>query len=458
MSNPPEELTEWAVGAPVGNVIEPAASRKTSGWRPDGLDVPPAQTQNWVDYVNHLWNEHFAGSSAHYDKIEDAIDGVVSTSRALVVGETCILDEDDTDNVPGSWERRSGMPTNTGDVVSVDVGGNVVVYTSDNVNAAGVAAWACIREFSGSAIQTYSKTNVGDPKRVITDGVYVAMCYDVYVECWTIDGTQQWVYDHGGIVHDIAMDATHVYICGAESTAGPADNEFARALTLAAGAVTWSYQHSAAASGDILFSIATDGNRVYLSGTASTFAGNYTMRAIRADNGYDANNQGGTGQDLDNRSWDLATTPGVITGLLATDGRRLFAGFAGGNPRLVLGCADGATIHSIASAQPISSVAVDQDNAYFVEINGTISTVFVYSKADMSMIWKAQHDIGGTPQIIYAVASDGAAVFAGLEIVGGGLEALGRLYRGNRPEVWKRVDASNDNRVMRQLLVPGGSW
>jgi hypothetical protein len=245
------------------------------------------------------------------------------------------------------------------------------------------------------------------------------------------------------------MDGTRIYLVG-EAGSG---THHARGVTLSTGAVAWSYQHTAT-GGDELWSVATNGKQVFVAGDVSSYSSGASLRALYASNGYDEANEGGTGADTTGSAWDLS--PGwevTANQCLATDGRCLFVGYASGAVRQleVRGCADGTVTASLSFAGSVVAVAVDQDHV-LVANSASPYKIWAYDKQTLAPVWSFLNSAAGAPAP-EAVASDGCAVFCGFThtVLS---RTLTRLYRGNRPGLWRRVDPDEDFLPYRQQIIP----
>lgn len=414
-----------AIGAPYAPA-RPTDTQIAQGY-PSGEPVP-AEEFNWFLYMIGR------GLLPRFETLEDAVAGMTDGSSAAIE-QACLVDESDLTSAPGTAHTTTDTGQN---VNSVAVTGKSVVIMHDLSN--GVIS----RERdTTTAVATYTKTNAGNNSRVCSNGEYVALAYGNFVELFDHDtGVSQWVYDNGAAVSDICMDGTHVYLVGQAAGAQ------AKALTLAAAAVTWSYDHNAN-----LASVCTNGRQVFVAGAASGHGSAATLRAIIAADGTDAANEGGNGVDATGGSWDL--TPNAITGneQIATDGRCLYVIDSGAAAHLtVRGCADGVTLTSrnISGLATERSISVDQDLVAVAWIDGAGNDIVTtFRKFDLSMVWNWQP----AASTINSVATDGCAVFAGIDTGGG--SSLIRIYRGNRAAVWRRVTPGDDYLPMRQLIIPG---
>jgi hypothetical protein len=437
---PPLKLPEWASSV-LATTTEPPTQRKQLGHQ---FKLPPLfDEENYWKNLVYLWISAVKGAATFTD-LETAVDALTDPITGPLE-YTAIIDEYDCDNAPGSVHTD----VDTGaEVVSVDVTAASVVYL-ENAAAAG---FAVERADCTTAIATYTKTaGAGTNYRIISDGRYTALAYGTFVELFNhTTGVSQWSYDHGGIVYDIAMDGVRLYLVGESGTG----TKHARGITLATGVAAWSYQHTGVAL-DELWSVATNGRQVFVAGNISGYASGANLRALEASTGNDAANEGGTAADTTGSAWDAAT-PGVVAAneRLATDGRRLYCGFgaAGAVQLEIRGCADGVVVASRSLGALVQSVAVDQDMVVVsTGVIGATYPVFAFDKFTLAPLWRWYNTAAGVPNN-RSVASDGCAVFVGS--VSTGTRSLSRIYRGNRPGVWRRIDPDDSYLPMRQLLIP----
>ena len=403
----------------------PTDSQIAQGY-PSGQPVP-AEEFNWLAYMIGQ------GLLPRFETLEEAVEGM-SDSAGAAIEQACLVDEHDMDQAPGTAHTTTDT---SDDVDSVAVTAKSIILMHD-----GAGTIVSRERDTTTAVATYTKTNVGNNFKVCSNGEYVALAYGAFVELFDHDtGVSQWVHNNVSTVNDICMDGTHVYVAGQLAA-----NQV-KALTIAAGALTWSYDHNAN-----LFSIATNGRQVFVAGTASGHGSAATMRALDAATGNDAANEGGTALDTTGAAWDLAPNAIAANERLACDGRYLYAIDSGAAAHLtVRGCADGVTLTSrnIAGLANEHSIAVDQDLVLVAYDAAGVNIVGAFNKSDLSMTWNWQPAAGA----INSVATDGTAVFTGYDTGGG--SSIARIYRGNRPGVWRRVDPGDDYLPMRQLIVPG---
>lgn len=429
----PEEIN-WANGG-TGSQLTPAPSdtKRLAGWAP--FEPPPASFVNYFWNLIQRWFEHLNGAGTQTDlsqAISDLTDGGAAIER------TFILDEKDTDQRFGTT-NVSITTTNNPAVVAVT--GKSVLYSEGNAADPGES----ISRDLVTPIATYTKTGglTMVARRIISDGVVVAMCYNTFVELFDHDtGATIWLYDHAAAVNDIAMDGTHIYLVGAAGTG----THHARALVIASGGptVTWSYDHGAE-----LFSVATNGRQVFVAGAASIHASLATMRSLEATTGNDLLNEGGTAADTTLSAWDIIQ-PVPVDGpaKLATDGRSVWVGLPAGAAVDVerrWASAGGAVAETAVLTATVTSLTVDQK---YLMVSAGIA-VFAVEKQSLATfwLWKQTNSLA-----VSGVATDGGAVFAVSADAAG--VALARIWRGNTPGLWRRVDIGDDYLPYRQLAIP----
>jgi len=438
MTTPPTTILDWANSADPSDVEQPTTQVEDSGWL--GGMIPPNAWTNWIWKNLYDWLAHFKAGVTKYTDLEDAIDGTAA-------GETFILDEYSAVMYPGKvygeWDKSWSV-----DPVSVDVWGKGVLVAFGGVPSPGNLL--AYERNMVTLVANYTKTNTGAIKRAVTDGTYVVACYGDYVECWDMDGTQRWLYDHGAAVHDVCLDGVNAYFVGAKGTG----NMWARAITLSdTGTPTpvWSYAHGTAT--EVLYCCATNGAQLFLAGDARVGGSGATIRGINAENGKDFANEGGNGIDTAYLSWDrVQSTECDQTGQLATDGSRLFVGYpATTNELEVRGCIQG-EISVARSTTAVSWVSCDDRFVYAVTSSATVGTVRAFTKADLVEVWNWYNRDGSTNYDIFAAASDGARVFCAIKNTPD--QDIVSLYGGQRPKLWRRHASTEQFLPYRQLAIP----
>jgi len=428
----PAKLPFWA---DTGTIVEPSTARKHIGWRP--LEAPPFGWENYLMDQFSDWIEHLQGSGKETD-MATAVSGVP-------VGEHCILDEHDMDAEPGTTVVDTDTGTN---VNSIDVTAKSIVY----IETGGAAAFAKARDTT-TAVATYTKSGAGVNNSVRSNGVYTVICYGTLVDFFDHDtGALLWTYDHTANVYDVDLDGTNVYLVGV-TNATPETVvalDIAASIAAVAGVKAWGATHSGT-----LFSCCTDGKRVYVAGAASGLVTGATLRAIRADNGFDATGEMLVGADATFTAWDVVTTAVATYRQLATDGRSLWCSYTGAVPanleRRSVG--DGTVLASIAipNTPTVRAIAVDHE-LVTIAYNDTVvnNLLDAYDHETLALVWRWAD---GTANM-NAAATDGGAVFCGLNTGGAPSRSLCRVIRGNRSGLWRRVDPTLDDFLpFHQLIV-----
>lgn len=443
-----DPLTFATTGTPTAAAVTPA--RRANGYA--ALDIPGHLEFNRILYELGQWSDHYGKTASLFTTLEDLVGG-------LDAGETAILDEKDTDQAPGTAHTVRDL--SLGDVGSVAVTGSGVVYCERNTSGKPEVKFLPRDLDTGAAsVVTFTTATTANAVKVVSDGAYVVIALGNIVECFDIDGTSNWTYDHGATVNDLALTGGEVIIVGAEGTT-PACH--VRSINLSAGTATWSYRHSAG-GGDEVDYVATDGQQIIIIGDASSYTSTATVRSIQASNGFDAAGEGGLGTSTEPYVWD-STAAGYVA--VAMDDRELFTASiqSSKNVRLhvldkfngtEVATRDLTTASTVTSINAIS-VDVDQDMvvvAPYVNSGTTYGPVFGVDRRRLAAAWVYQISGIGNPR---EVATDGAAVFVVFEDVSiSPDQQIARLYRGNRPGLWRRADPTNGYLPMRQLAIPGG--
>jgi len=428
---------DWATNATaIGADHAPARPTDTQiaqGY-PEGEPVP-AEEFNWALYMIGR------GLMMSFDDLAAAVQGMTD-GAGDPVEKSCMVLEGDTDQEPGSL----AVAVDTGsDVISIDVDGEYVFYAYN----AAVDSYAVLRDLSntGAPSVTYAPGTLGNNVQIVSNGKYVAIARGTSLEVYDRDtGTSIWTTGHTAAIYDICIDGTNVYMVGA--TGGGVE---ARAFTLAAGAAVWTYAHGAA-----LHSCATDGKRLFVSGLASPNPSLATMRCLVAANGNDVLNEGGTAADATGTAWDAIQATTITAGQrMTTDGRSLWIAYPAAAASEIerRSVADGTVMASVATANSVTGIAHDHELVLIVTNSGLPNEVRAYDREDLSMAWR-YYNPHAAADIVEAVCTDGARVFFGSVGNTAPAPTIGRLYRGNRPSSWLRVDPDDDYLPMRQLIIP----
>jgi hypothetical protein len=430
---PPTSLPRWADGGSAV-ITEPSEQQKDTGWVPE--DIPAADEVNWWKNLVYQWIDHLAGAAAKYDTLEDAVDG-------LSVGDTAIVDEHDLDQSPGTVKTSVDLGgTNSTRMIAVD-GEGVYIEVYDGANYT-LKRYA--RADLTTVLATYTPpASALNERRFAVNGQYVVVCTGPgtdSVVCYALaGGAALWTYAHDADINDIAIDGTRCYIV---STTGGASNRECVAITLATGVAAWTYRHNGT-----LTQVATNGKQVFVGGNASGFASGATHRALEASTGNDLNNEGGsTATSTNTTVWNKVATLTASRGCMVTDGRRLYVGFqvGVGDEVEAWSCATGETYGGVGLGATCSHLAVDQD--FLLVVIDADPNMTAYDKRTLQPIFHFTNgsSLGTTPIVV----SDGCAIF----IVNATSTTIRRLYRGNRPKLWRRVDPTDNYLPYRQLIIP----
>jgi outer membrane protein assembly factor BamB len=425
MPGPIPDLFTWATN-PGAEVVEPLSSLKAQGYR--GLvDVPPADEFNWL--VQRL------AELATYVYGAGTLDTLDKAAQNLPVGYTCIVDEHDLDQQPlaqMTWTGLVGM-------MSVAVAGDGVVYLRSVAGA--LEAKKLSRDLT-TELLTYNFGGVIPTvagARIVTDGALVLVCNGFVLYAFDFStGALLWTYNHGATIRDACLAGDRAFLVGDAS--GPFS---ARCILIANGLQAWRYIH-----GGDLFSCCTDGLRLYVSGDVSALPSLATTRAIVAQDGTDAFNDGGNGIDATGTAWDYAGNPSTMGGWLQTDGRHLYEITDSGGGYIVAmretarGTAPLVTDNIVGST--VAMLALDQDFVYY--FGDTVGHVICYDKDDLHA---KQRTIQAAMAAGTGFVSDGCALFMA------GPGGIVRYYRGNRARLWRRIDpAATRYTPYHWLLVP----
>jgi len=206
----PTQLPEWATGGSAA-VIEPSAAKKLLGWV---VEKPAHQFFNWWQELVHDWIKYMAeegGSIPQFSSIFDLVD-------TLQEGDTGLL-------------RPAGV-------------------------APFVELWSKSRAQLGGGTEQV--------RRICSDAYRVFVATDRYLYCFSVSGSQQWVYDAGGSVTSHGLVCDGAYVCWAHTSGVYVFDAVTGTLNL----------NTVPEPG--LSQIATDGRRLF---TAATTGGNTIIKA-----------------------------------------------------------------------------------------------------------------------------------------------------------------------------------
>ena len=410
------------------NLDTPPAGLVANGWH-DG-DIPTAGEENWILHNIGLNLSYVATAPPVYESLPAAL------ADNLVDGDTFIVDEvsgyplcelNDTKSLPGA---ASAYPCI--DVCST--GGHMVVF---ELGAAAAYRYARPYVDSVSLLTTYTKTSAGANARCITDGTYTILAYGTHIECFNATtGASIWDNSHTATVNDIAfLGKTHVVIVG-NYTSG---NLSMRIYALDDGTEDATFDH-----GDHLFGVAVLGNMIFVGGATSSFASGATLRALRWTSGtlkgYDA--ECGLAVDTTGKCWDAVTDP-VSPRCLCTDGRSLFSGYNSSASYQIdaRSLINGQAYTTRYGSPNMDTQTLRCDQDYLI---GAFTKPSSSDRGEVqafhldSLIPEGRY-LAAAGISIYVAETDGARIFFGQEIAAAG-QTLGYLYRGNRPQLFRRVD------------------
>lgn len=416
----------WGASATAGGAAHaparPTDSQISWGY-PEGQPVP-AEEFNWLAYMIGR------GFTPRFTTLQAAVAGMTDDTGAASES-VCTVDESDFASAPLAQVAAVALAG----VVSLAVAGDGVVYLRSNGGA--LECRKLSRDLT-TTLATYTLAVAAVAgARVVTDGARVVVYNNLTTRCFdaVAGGSALWSYASVAAVNDLAIDSERVYLA---SAAGGVI-----ALNRTTGAVVYAYPH-----GGVVWSVATDGLRLFLAGAASVNPSGATLRAIVAATGADAANEGLLGADATGTAWDYAGNAVTQGGLLATDGRVLYEVTTVG-PNFIVelhepsrGTAPLASDSHAGVA--VVSLALDQDWAYFC--GDTFGSVVAYGKRDLN---PRQWSIQAAFATAVAFVSDGCATFAA--------DAAGikRYARSNRARIWRRINPSTSRYApYRWLLIP----
>ena len=411
------------------NVDVPPGALIASGWH-DG-DIPPAGFVNWAwrSIAQNL--DYLISAPPVYESLPAALADNADDGDTFIVDEVSgypLCELNDTKSLPGA---ASAYPCI--DVCST--GGHMVVF---ELGASAAYRYARPYVNSVSVLTTYTKTSAGTNVRCITDGTYTILAYGTHVECFNATtGASIWDNSHTATVADIAFLGKDYVVLVGNRTAG---NVTMRIYALTDGASAATFDH-----GDHLYAVAVHGYMIYVGGATSSFASGATLRALRWTSGtlkgYDT--ECGLTADTTGKCWDAVTDP-VSPRCLCTNGRTLFSGYSSTASyqidarSLINGQAY--TTRYGSPNMDTQSLRCDQDyviGAFTKPSSSDRGEIQVFHPD--SLIPEGRY-LAAAGISIYVAETDGARIFFGREIAAAG-QSLGYLYRGNRPQLFRRVDA-----------------
>ena len=426
-------LFDWANGSGAENA-EPDAAIKAAGFQ-SGTPLVAA-------YLNWVLSKAAEASSfaAGWPDAASFVDGSTAGDLGIIV--------EDLDTVGGVL-KASATPT-AADCVAVAVDGRRV-FAGHRVTS---TVYQYARTLSGSAVTYTLSQPLASPVRIVRCDTRLLVAYNVggsgYVDCFTVadSGTgisAAWTYTAaGGQVNDVAALAalgSNVATAFVATEAGSVVP-----IPLSTGTAGTAYSHGAAVRG-----LAAHGSAVYLNGSPSS---SVTMRRLAFVLGglVDYTTGGVDGP------WDRVDVPTALSGgRLAADARGLV--LAWGSVET-----SGATIEERSSltgevvssrvydpGAPLSSacapvaLAIDDEAAFMVTDDpvGAEGGIVRFDRGGLVPRWRHLTS-PSAPVRCYAVASDGVAVFVGVDTTSSTVP-LRRLYRGGQPRMVRRVTQTGLN-------------
>ena len=412
------------------NVDVPPGALIASGWH-DG-DIPPAGFVNWAwrSIAQNL--DYLISAPPVYSNLPEALADNTADGDTFIVDEVSgypLCELNDTKSLPGA---ASAYPCI--DVCST--GARMVVF---ELGASAAYCYARPYTDSVSVLATYTKTSAGTNVRCITDGTYTILAYGTHVECFNATtGASIWDNSHTATVADIAFLGKDYVVLVGNRTAG---NVTMRIYALTDGASAATFDH-----GDHLYAVAVHGYMIYVGGATSSFASGARMRALRWTGGtlkgFDT--ECGLTADTTGKAWDVVGTDDPAPRAMCTNGRLLFVGYnTGAAYAIEVRSFDRGILQRGVYATTIyniGSLRCDQDYviaAFTDPTSSDVGSVHVFDVRTQDTLGRYLAAAGIS---IYVAETDGARIFFGREIAAAG-QSLGYLYRGNRPQLFRRVDA-----------------
>lgn len=423
MSRPASPPPTWATD-PSADIDTPPDQQQMDGWVAE--DIPPAGWVNWFWNLVGDWLTFLSTAPTVYPTLEAAY---ADTS----VEDLVLVDEvDAAEGGIGGASVASGI-TDGNDIRSVATSGKSVIY-AQTVNLIELER----RDFT-TVIRTYTKTIAGSIVRCLSDGSTLWIVTSRYAEAFDMaDGSSLWTYDFGATVSisDACLCRNRLVAAGFDSGAGV--NVFT--LNAITGALYWSFNH-----GEQVRAVAAAGARVFLAGTASGYASGATLRALVLDSGAAATNEGGASVDATGTAWNAVQPDEQVHKFtLSTDGKALFCGLPSTAAVQIeaRGCADGELVTSRTIAgYDVQCLAVDQGFLFAAMADaGSLGRTVALCRRTLAMAWSWLDGVRDHS----CVAADGTAVFVGRAALVAGQAGLYRRVRGNRPQLFRRMDPTQN--------------
>lgn len=435
MSNRPSDLPSWADS---GTIVSPPEQTRDLGFT---FRFPPAfQLLNWAWNRFSAWLQHYAEHSTTFEALEDAL--VTTGQSPLEVGQTCLIDEDDSDDTPLSVAAEYDftlLANYDGRAVACGGDGVLLALAADGA-ALGDAVAVRRMNRDGTAAAAYTSTGgLAALLSLESDGAIVVLGSRTDVEVWDYSTTAL-LWDVNGLAvvtatipRAVALDTVHVYYT---------DGDDVVACLRATGVEVWRYDHGAEVA-----SIAVDGEALYLIGEPSA-GDSMTIRRLRASDGAEV----GTATF----GWEDDDTVSIGSGaVIAVDEHRLYVVRPTGGPPPTAYVVEGRnkfdgtvlwTFNSVVQGSAVSPnrLVPDQDWLWFA-VSAAYGTIDPRTGGIIGIAVAAQptNDI----------ASDGAAVW--LAVQGDDGPAVHKIRRGNTIRSWRRIDQTARHHLpLQQGIVP----
>lgn len=434
----PNQVPQWATNPPdPGNVETPPLAAQRIGWQ--FRDKMPFQWVNWLWNQVSAWLGHYSQTSSVFKRLEDAVNAPVAAP--LQLGATCLVDEDDggvalnildeitIDSLVGNYNVRDVAATATGVFV-------VVSEDGASVGTDPVLLKRLNRDGTESDV-TYSTNGIVGDTKLWADGDIVVLASYNLIECWDYaTGALLWSKNlSNDLSRHVTADTLQVYVTNKSEVYAYRRRDGDGG---SAGDLEWVHDH-----GESVWAIACNGETVFVLGMSG--GATDSLQAIRARDGSivwtqdpDSLNGISAGLACDGPVLYLTRTKSIVPDVHVTEARRAL---------------DGEVSWSVDPDDGGMSLAVDQD--YLWRTRGAWELV---DKQTGHVLGINAYIVGGSPVLATSIASDGAALWVGLNANANGVHLL-KVARGNRIRHWRRVDPTNPDHAghlvpLAQELVP----
>lgn len=376
----PTEPIEWAELAAGADVVEPATGIREAGYQFE--DILPHTEHNAVLRGMYRWLQYLGGAGGAY-----------SFSSVLAAEASGLLEAGDSFTVQDDKQAFES-------IFDVTAAG-----TPDVVDCHGHNGYLAIMLDTGvvfvlgddlSVVSAF--TAAAAPQSICCGPAGVAAIDGTSVELFSYAGTSLWSYNHSAVITDIAMDHTHLYLCGASGTNADGTGTH-RAINLTTGLEVWTQ-----AWGATLNTVHATGVSVLVGGNMG--GGTYAGEINRL-----------TGVSI--RNLTLPSAP-VGKRTLVTDGLNFYAMCSGGLFRFSVSTGDYALSSSVAA---LGLLCVD-DQFVYVRENSATSNVKVYPKTgvEAGRMVELRIQAGGTA--VRALYSNGRRLLVGYDYLAGEVATL----------------------------------